>query len=121
MFQIATYKTSIEQGNENTEAKNILLHFFTKFNSKKVLKKYLQDSVGKLDLSTTVIKSTSEEIVKIMNETKCCNIRQCIDLLSFVFIMQNTPSYKYNDTIEYLFPMYHIIFEGYVFHSRYCF
>ncbi|KAG5896481.1 hypothetical protein JTB14_005862 [Gonioctena quinquepunctata] len=114
---VEIYKTSLEQKNEKVEAKNLLLHFFSRFNSKKVLKKYLQDVIGKSDLSCSIIKSTTEDILG--NEK--CNISQCADLFNFVYVMQNYANFTYEGTIEYLFPLYYKLFEGFAYHSKFNF
>ncbi|KAJ8945809.1 hypothetical protein NQ314_009031 [Rhamnusium bicolor] len=112
------YKDSTEQKVENLEAKNLLLEFFTRFNSKKLLKKYLQDVVGKSNLSSSIIKSTTDEILGNIYNKKYCNIKQCNDLLNFVYIMQNSATFEYEVTVEYLFPVYYMIFEGFVHHAK---
>ncbi|XP_023011741.2 thyroid adenoma-associated protein homolog [Leptinotarsa decemlineata] len=111
------FRNSTDQKDVKEEAKNLLLHFFTKYNNKKALKKYLQDIVGKSNLTSLIIKTTTEEILENINNTRC-NLNLCTDLLNFVNVMQNSIEYDYEMTIEYLFPLYYKLFEGFVYHSK---
>ncbi|CAG9815559.1 unnamed protein product [Phaedon cochleariae] len=115
------YKSNIHKKAEIVEAKNLLLNFFSRFSSKKNLKKYIQDIIGKMELSTSIIKSTTEEILEDINSNQICNIRQCTDLLNFVYHMQNSTFFEYEVTIESLFPLYFILFEGFIHQAGYDF
>ncbi|KAJ8947050.1 hypothetical protein NQ318_019943 [Aromia moschata] len=72
---VEVYKVSMEQKTENVEARNLVLEFFTRFNAKKVLKKYVQDLVAKFNLSTQIIKSSADEILGNIKGKKCCNVK----------------------------------------------
>lgn len=70
--------------------------------------------MGEPNLSTSLLKFTTDEVLEKIHKLKCCNIKQCYDLVNFVYLMQTTENFQYEITIEYLFPLYCVLFEGFV-------
>lgn len=110
---MTTYKLSLNNNIDNPETRNTILHFFTKFSSKRVLKKFLQDLLGEEELTLFIIKYTTVDISQQISENHL-NLKQCIDLLNLICLMQLTDYYNYEECNKYLFPVYFGIYEGFV-------
>lgn len=111
------YQSSSEQKTKY-ETTSVVLELFTRFTGKRILKKYLQTVVGKLQLTTPFIITTTEELLHIIKKEQICYVKQSIHLMNFVTIMQNSGLFDYEKTIEYLCPLYLIIFEGFVYNLK---
>ncbi|KAJ8917148.1 hypothetical protein NQ315_012640 [Exocentrus adspersus] len=107
------YKSSVEREAEDVQAKNVILDFLAKYSLKKMMKKFLQAVIGP-DVAIAIVKSTRDEIVERINKQGCCNIKQCYDLVNLAYLMQTTANFQYDVTIEYLFPLYFVLFEAFV-------
>ncbi|CAH1983277.1 unnamed protein product [Acanthoscelides obtectus] len=103
------YKGSTDSQTEK-DARNAVLDVFSQFSNKKVLKKYLQNVVGKLGLYDMIMTNAEKDIFIMLGDKKC-NIPHWLNLCNFVCVMQNYPNFNYDMTIKKLFSLYLVIFE----------
>ncbi|CAG9856965.1 unnamed protein product [Phyllotreta striolata] len=115
------YLNSPRDSRENVEARNSLLEFFTRFNSKRVVRKYLTDVVAKNDLINPLVEIKSREILDETKDNLTVDIKAAVDLLNFVTYTQNSSKFNYESLVQHLFPLYYVIYRGIVSHSRWNF
>nr|CAH7713689.1 unnamed protein product [Callosobruchus chinensis] len=103
------YKDAINSP-EECQARDVIFCLFTKFSSKKALKKYLQTIVAKLEIYDSLMKNAEKDL---FSKLKCkkCNIPSWLNLCNFVYVMENSPNFNFDDTIERLFRLYLVIYE----------
>ncbi|VEN58737.1 unnamed protein product [Callosobruchus maculatus] len=92
------------------EARNVILYLFTKFSNKKALKKYLQTIVAKLEIGDLLMKNAGKDLFSMLKQKKC-NIPSWLNLCNFVYVMENSANFNYDDTIKRLSSSYLVIFE----------
>lgn len=111
ILQLTLYGNGLRE-HEYSEATNIILHLFTRFSNKKIVKKCLMHQIAKLKLTEFIIKTSSKNINDGIQQ-KNCNIKECSDLMNFISIMELT-YYRHEQIFQFLFPVCYQIFEGFV-------
>nr|CAI5849814.1 unnamed protein product [Callosobruchus analis] len=103
------YKDATNSPGESL-TRNAIFCLFTKFSNKKSLKKYLQTVVAKLEICDKLMKNAEKDVFSML-KCKKCNIPSWLNLCNFVYVMENSPNFNYDDTIKRLFTLYLVIFE----------
>lgn len=97
------------------EGIHTMLLFFSKFSLKKVFKKTMQDITTKLELTQNIIKRSTMDLSEQFAQ-KQLDLRQCMNLVNFVCMMETVSTYDYDGTITLLFPIYYEVLKSYVYH-----
>lgn len=100
------------------EVTDVIIRLFTKFNNKKVLKKYIQDLVVKKKLTHDIVKNTTQGILDKIKTEMACDLNKCSEFLYFLSVIQNSPDYDYDLNFRQLFPVYISLFNSYSMHVR---
>ncbi|CAG9766886.1 unnamed protein product [Ceutorhynchus assimilis] len=114
---VTLYEGSKENITLRTEARNVIIKLFTKFNGKKQLKKYVQDLVTKHNLVNEIIKDQTELFVNKIKVEKQCNLKNCNEFLHFISVVQTSPNYDYEQNFKPLFPLYMDLFDSFAIYA----